>query len=137
MSERKRRVYRAVITEAPDGPVPRWVYNQWGRFGRDEPELLHEQRSRQLTAVGAGVVTIDPFDEDPDTSIGQGLLASFKVGQSRTYWARANADRKARLWRVHGCTVRIDVSEPIVWAEGEALAALLGEVPVNPKREDS
>lgn len=120
MRDRKRRVYRAIVTVAPPGAVPRWVYNQWGRLGRDEPELLHEQRSRELTAVGAGVVAIDPFDVDPDSSLGHGLLVSFKVGQSRTFHARANAERKARLWRAHGCTVRIDASEPIVWVEGEA-----------------
>lgn len=120
MSERKRRVYRAIVTDAPDGPVPRWVYNQWGRFGRDVPELLHEQREREMSSVGAGSVTIDPYDADPNSSLGHGLLVSFKAGQSRTFHARANAERKARLWRAHGCKVRVDASEPIAWVEGEA-----------------
>lgn len=114
MSVRKRRLYRAVITEAPDGPVPRWVYDRW--LSPHAPAQLSVLRSRELSGVGAGRVEIDPYDVDDDSE----YLASFTAGQSRTYHTAAVAERRARLWRAHGCKVRIDVSEPIVWAEGEA-----------------
>jgi len=69
---------------------------------------LHDQAHQEL-----GYEPLDPHDYEDDT-----LWVGFYPGQSRTFHTRANAERKARLWRAHGCEVRIDASEPIVWKIG-------------------
>ena len=78
MTERKRRLYRAVITDG---------------YGE-----------RLLEVSG------------PDSEV----WSYFGPGTSRCYQSKRAAENRAAMWRAHGCTVRVDVSEPIVWTEGEA-----------------
>ena len=128
MSGRKRRLYRAVITGTPEaderspfgtGPhvastVPRQIIR--GGWWNEEIVYLAQDHAPYIDHAGNQAV-VDPWDSDPaDTR----YWATFTTGQTRTFHNRANAERKARLWRAHGCKVRVDVSEPIVWTEGEA-----------------
>lgn len=125
MTERKRRLYRAVITALPvlagrnEGPhggatVPRQIIR--GAWWNEEIVYLAQDHAPYI-GDSAEQAKVDPWDAEPtDTR----YWATFHVGQSRAFHARANAERRARLWRAHGCTVRVDTSEPIVWTEGEA-----------------
>ena len=128
MSERKRRLYRAIVTAAPahderspfgTGPhvaatVPRQIIR--GGWWNEEIVYLAQEHAPYIDHY-ENQAEVDTWDADPaDTR----YWATFHVGQSRTFHAKANAERRARLWRAHGCTVRVDTSEPIVWTEGEA-----------------
>lgn len=128
MSERKRRLYRAVVTETPPyderspfgtGPhvastVPRRIIR--GSWWNEEIVYLAQEHAPIIDQY-ENQAEVDPWDADPaDTR----YWATFAIGQSRTFHNRANAERKAKLWRAHGCKVRLDTSEVIAWCEGEA-----------------
>ena len=113
--ERKRRVYRTVVTEAPDGPVPRL---QWEPDFSGHRMTLAEELSRSLSGDYMTSIVIDPFDYDKQRL--PELLITFRVGQSRSSCYRGIAEKRADWYRAHGCKARVDESEPIVWTEGKA-----------------
>lgn len=106
-------IFRAVITEAPDGPVPRL---QWQADFRGHRMTLAEELSQSLSGDYMTSITIDPFDYDKQRF--PELLITFKAGQSRSSRYRGIAEKRADWYRAHGCKVRIDESEPIVWKIG-------------------
>lgn len=109
------RVYRAVITEAPDGPVARL---QWEADYNGHRETVAAALSRSMSGEYMASVVLDPFDYDESRF--PALRISFKAGQSRSSRYRGIAEKRAEWYRAHGCKVRIDVSEPLIWVEGEA-----------------
>lgn len=114
MTERKRRLYRVVIVSAPEGPVPRL---EWKPDWEGNRETRAADFSRHLSSDYMSHVVIDPYDYDTERL--PPLLITFKVGQTRSSHLRGIAEKRADWYRAHGCTVRIDESEPIVWIEGE------------------
>lgn len=127
MPERKRRLYRAVITATPPpderspfgtGPhvastVPRQIIR--GAWWNEEIVYLAQDHAPYI-GNSPEQAEVDPWEADPtDTR----YWATFTAGQSRTFHNKANAERRARLWRAHGCTVRVDASEVIAWVAGE------------------
>ena len=115
MSERKRRLYRATITEAIEQPVPMLIQGDDERVPDDEKVRVPFPTSRDPKAelVFVPVDWIYPWNGDPDQD--DEPMRWFTVGQSRAYLSRRGAEHKAAVWIAHGCKVRIDVSEPIVW----------------------
>ena len=120
MTERKRRLYRAVITETPGKPVPRMVYNPLAGIHSTEPIYLAEYIAPE--GPHGERAQVDPFDpETIDLDIpsyemrGPRMWVDWRVGKSRRYFSRARAERTANLWRAMGYIVRVDESDPIVW----------------------
>lgn len=119
MTDRQRRAYRVVVTEAPDGGVPMLVENDDDRVPYDEKVRVPRPTWRDPNAVRTYIHIDYVVGHNPDPEAEE-PSRWFTVGQSRAFLSRRGAERKADLWVAHGCKVRIDVSEPIVWTEGEA-----------------
>ncbi len=118
MTERKRRLYRAVITAAPDGWVPLMLEcSQLVGSGalisdRDQIVTVRLPSGSPLAFAPADLVDPVPYSADPNVDDGP-RERHFYVGQSRTFLSRSAVENRAAIWRAHGCTVRVD----IVWPE--------------------
>lgn len=119
---RARHIYRVVITDVhPEQPVQ--MLRQWDEHDqtddyriKDEDRVSVPYRGGKLWFVPVDVLY--PWNGNPE--IEDSAVRYFTVGTTRAYLSRKGADHKAAIWRAHGCRVRIDKSDPVIWNEGEA-----------------
>jgi len=105
------RVYRIAVTYPPGALEYGWEPPEW-REGINRIEAAQQAWIDERTDRDPLGGPFYPRDYNPET----GDWIGWPV--NRMYFSRANAERRADLFRRYGATAAVDASDPVTWPSG-------------------